>query len=87
MANPAGVREQESDISSAPADGYVLLTKSDSATFTACRALLVGTSGTANLTQPDGTTRDSVPLVEGWNPISTTQLRLGGTVDNVWAIY
>jgi len=53
----------------------------------ACRGLLVGTPGTANLTEPDGTQRNAVPLQQGYNPLSVLQVRLGGTADNIWALY
>ena len=52
-----------------------------------CRALLVGVAGTANLTQPNGKQQNNVPLQQGVNPIKTKQVRLGGTADNIWALY
>lgn len=52
-----------------------------------CRALLVGTAGTANLTEDDGTERDNVPLVAGYNYLVCKQVRLGGTAANIWALY
>ncbi|MBN9079666.1 MAG: hypothetical protein BGN87_18445 [Rhizobiales bacterium 65-79] len=52
-----------------------------------CRALLVGTDGTANLMQPDGTIRTDVPLQAGYNPLFVLQVRTGGTADDIWALY
>lgn len=54
--------------------------------FPRCRALLVGTSGTATVTDGSGTARASVPLQQGYNPIVATLVTLG-TASNVWAIY
>lgn len=51
------------------------------------RGLLVGTAGTANLTQPDGTLCADVPLQQGYNPLQVLQVRTGGTADNIWALY
>lgn len=51
------------------------------------RALLVGTAGTANLTEEDGTQRSNVPLQEGYNPLFVKQVRTGGTADDIWALY
>jgi hypothetical protein len=52
-----------------------------------CRALNVGTAGTANLTELDGTQRDNYPLVAGYNPIQVREVRAGGTAENIWALY
>jgi hypothetical protein len=52
-----------------------------------CRCLLVGTAGTANLTQEDGTEVDGVPLVAGYNFLVVRQVRLGGTAANIFALY
>ena len=70
-----------------PGTAYVLLTKASPLPLGPCRALLVGTPGTANLTQPNGTTRDDVPLQAGYNPLEISALRAGGTADNIWGIY
>jgi hypothetical protein len=68
---------------------FVLLTKADDTDFTdgACRALWVGTEGTANLVQEDGTARADVPLKPGLFPCSVIQLETGGTADDIWALY
>lgn len=52
-----------------------------------CRGLLVGTAGTANLTQLDGTEVDGVYLAQGYNPLVVKQVRLGGTADDITALY
>jgi hypothetical protein len=52
-----------------------------------CRALLVGTAGTANLMDAGGNTRTSVPLQAGYNPLSCKQVRTGGTAADIFALY
>lgn len=52
-----------------------------------CRALLVGSPGTANLMDWGGEIREGVPLQVGYNPICCLQVREGGTADNIWALY
>lgn len=52
-----------------------------------CRCLLVGTGGTANLVQPDGTLRTNVPLQTGYNPLIVKQVKTGGTATGIWALY
>lgn len=52
-----------------------------------CRALWVGTAGTANLVQPDGTERTNFPLLEGENPIMVARVKTGGTAADIWALY
>jgi len=86
--NPLGVRTQYTDISSAPADKFVPVTKADSdLPDGTCRALLVGTAGTANLQDADGTNRANVPLQAGYNPLACKQVRSGGTAADIWALY
>lgn len=51
-----------------------------------CRCLLVGTAGTINLMQEDGTIRTGVPVVAGYNPLVCKQIRTGGTAANIWAL-
>ncbi|WP_298618646.1 hypothetical protein [uncultured Zoogloea sp.] len=75
-------------LSSSTALVYVPVTKADAALPGGpCRALLVGTAGTANLRQVDGTDRANVPLQQGFNPLAASQVRLGGTASDIWAIY
>jgi hypothetical protein len=52
-----------------------------------CRALLVGTAGTANLIDASGAERSDVPLQQGYNPIGVQRLMLGGSASNLWALY
>ena len=71
-----------------PAMVYAPVTKANSnLAGGACYALLVGTAGTANLMQLDGTIRANVPLQPGYNPIGCLQVRTGGDADNIWALY
>jgi hypothetical protein len=52
-----------------------------------CRALRVGTAGTANLMDTEGNIRTNVPLFAGDNSLSVLQVRTGGTADDIWALY
>lgn len=52
----------------------------------ACRALLVGTGGTATVIDKDGHTATNIPLVAGYNPIQVRSVTLG-TASDVWALY
>lgn len=52
-----------------------------------CRALLVGTAGTANVKDGDGNTCTNIPLQVGYNPIIITSLDAGGTASDIWALY
>jgi hypothetical protein len=52
-----------------------------------CRALLVGTPGTANLKDQFGTATTDVPLQQGYNPLNVLQVNTGGDADDIWAIY
>lgn len=66
----------------------VLITKADANLPSGpCFGLLVGTAGTANLMDRTGTVCADVPLQVGYNPVAVTQVRLGGTADNIWALY
>jgi hypothetical protein len=76
------------DIKTDSAVSYVPVVKADADLPDGpCRGLLVGTAGTANLTELDGTERDDVPLQAGYNPLVVAQVRLGGTADDIWALY
>jgi hypothetical protein len=52
-----------------------------------CRALLVGTAGTAVLIDASGVERTGVPLQQGYNPIGAQRVKTGGTAANLWALY
>jgi hypothetical protein len=52
-----------------------------------CRALLVGSGGTANLIDASGVERTGVPLQQGFNPIGTQRIKTGGTAADIWALY
>jgi hypothetical protein len=71
-----------------PATLVVPVTKADAnLSGGTCRALLVGTPGTANIQDASGVTRTNVPLQQGYNPISCKQVRTGGTASDIWALY
>lgn len=86
MTNP--FRSHNGGLSS-PASKLVPVTKSDDTDLPngTCRALLVGTGGTATLLDATGTERVDVPLQQGFNPIGVQRIKLGGTADNIWALY
>lgn len=76
------------DVASKPASKWVKVTKANTdLAGGVCRALLVGTAGTANLQDKDGTTTADVPLQQGYNPLECKQVRTGGTADDIWALY
>lgn len=72
-----------------PGSKIVPVTKDDNADLPdgVCRALLVGTAGTANLIDKSGATRTNVPLQQGYNPIRASRIKLGGAAADIWAIY
>jgi hypothetical protein len=73
---------------SAPSAVWVPVTKANTDLADGvCRALMVGTAGTANLMQPDGTIRTNVPLEAGVTPLMVLQVRTGGDADDIWALY
>lgn len=53
----------------------------------ACRALFVGTAGTANLMDTTGKILSNFPLQAGINPIQVLQVRTSGTASDIWALY
>lgn len=72
----------------APAKSFVPVTKTDGPMPGGqCRALLVGTAGTANLMDVTGEIRTNVPLQAGYNPLQVQQVRTGGTADDIWALF
>lgn len=66
---------------------WVKLTKADDTDIRVPRALWVGTAGTANLVDEKGNVAADFPLLAGLNPIRIRQLELGGTADDIWALY
>lgn len=70
------------------ASAYPLVTKANSALPNGpCRGLLVGTAGTANLKDIYGNIETDVPLSVGINPLKCSEVRTGGTADNIRALY
>lgn len=72
-----------------PATRAVKLTKADDTDIAnaPCRALAVGTAGTANLVMADGSVCADFPLQQGYNPICVKQVETGGTADDIWALF
>lgn len=88
MATATRVPAYRTADATAPASVYDPVTKADAdLPGGITRGLLVGSSGTANLMQPDGTVRADVPLQQGYNPLQVRQVRTGGTATNIWALY
>lgn len=54
--------------------------------FPTCRALKVGTAGTATLTYGDGTVATDYPLIQGYNLEQVVTVTFGTAAD-VWALY
>lgn len=54
--------------------------------FAECRSLLVGTAGTATLTDRDGGVAVDVPLQAGYNPIGGIVKVEFGSAANIWAL-
>lgn len=73
----------------APASRMVPVTPSDDDDLPegVCRALLVGTAGSANLLDASGAERTAVPLQQGFNPIGVKRVKTGGSAANLWALY
>lgn len=51
------------------------------------RGLLVGTAGTATVTDADGNSVANIPLQAGYNPLQIQKLTALGTASDVWALY
>ena len=74
--------------SNTPLTSFVPVTKADvNLPAGVCRGLWVGVAGTANLMQDDGQVRTNFPLKEGVFPCAVRQVRLGGSADEIWALY
>ena len=50
-------------------------------------ALVVGTAGTLNFIDGSGNDVVGFPAQAGYNPITVTRVKTGGTAANIWAIY
>lgn len=88
MANLSGGYDSRSDYPDGPAKGIALVTKGASVLPNGiCRALLVGTAGTANVTDAYGNDVDNVPLPVGYNFLAVSKVRAGGTADAIYALY
>jgi hypothetical protein len=74
---------------SAPASKVVPVTLDDDNDLPdgVCRAVLVGTAGTAHIIDASGAERTDVPLQQGINPIGIRRIKTGGTAANIWALY
>lgn len=86
MSNPFG---RHNGGLTAPASKVVPVTPADDTDLPdgICRALLVGTAGTANIVDASGAERIGVPLQQGVNPIGVRRVKTGGTAANIWALY
>ena len=67
---------------------YVKVTKADADLPDGpCRALYIGTAGTLNFMEVDGTIRTDFPAKEGYLVGAFRQVRTGGDADDIWAVY
>jgi hypothetical protein len=55
--------------------------------FPVCRAVNVGTGGTATIMDADGNTITDYIFTAGYNPVQIQKLTALGTAANVWALY
>lgn len=56
--------------------------------FAPCRGILCGTAGAATVTCESGDVAALIPLQQGYNPISITNVAAAGlTASNLWALY
>ncbi len=69
------------------ATNMVKLVKSTTELTKAPKRLLVGTAGTANITDMFGNDHDNVPLPAGEVNLMISKLRTGGTANDIWALY
>lgn len=74
---------------SSPARALSPITKDDGADLPdgTCRALLVGSGGTANIVDAAGNDLANVPLQTGFNPLRVARVKTGGSASDIWAIY
>lgn len=72
--------------SSIPASTIIAVVSGEAFSRGPCRALLVGTAGTATVVDRDGHTATNIPLQQGYNPLQVSIVTLG-TAANVWALY
>lgn len=72
-----------------PVSKAVKITKADDTDLAngICKALWVGTAGSANLVDAEGNDLALFPLQAGFNPIRVKQVETGGDADNIWACY
>lgn len=69
--------------------GSTLITKHDTndiITGGVSRGLIIGTAGTINVTFPDDSEADGMPVQEGFFPFNVRKVRTGGTADNIWTV-
>lgn len=69
-----------------PASKIASVTSGVNLTAGVCRALLVGTAGTATVIDAEGNTSTDIPLQAGYNPLRVSKVTFG-TAANVWALY
>lgn len=70
-----------------PASRAAEVTKGSALTFGTCRSLWIGTAGTLNVTDADGSAHTDFPAKEGLLPIAVASVQASGTADDIWALY
>lgn len=68
--------------------GSSLVTPSDNDIITDgfSRGLIIGSSGTINVTFPDGSEANGMPAPAGFFPFFVKKVREGGTASNIWTV-
>lgn len=69
-----------------PAGAIVQVSTGVDLTSGICRALLVGTAGTATVVDAEGNTSMNIPLQAGYNPLRVSKVTFGTAAD-IWALY
>ena len=83
-ADPSGSNHPVAD--SDPSGAIVQVTSGVDLPSGVCRALLVGTAGTATVIDVEGNTSTNIPLQAGYNPLRVSKVTFGTAAD-VWALY
>lgn len=70
-----------------PARAVAKITKGTAFTAGPCRRIWVGTAGTLNFTDFNGTAHESFPVQVGENNLLVSSVETGGAATNLWAMY
>jgi hypothetical protein len=71
-----------------PAQGIIAITPANTPLPNGtCKGIMCGTAGTLNGIDETGNVFTGFPLVQGYNRIRVSQVSIGGTAANLWALY